>query len=212
MYFSFKDLAWPGQLAILVGLGVAVLVAGELAPAPFPLSGARQLLESDTNETRQLARELNSLQTFEQRHAELVSAIAASRTQLALLQQALPQNKELDQFIFQLQHAAAASGVAIRQISARPVIPRQDHYEMPFEVELDGPYFGVEEFLHQLSLAPRIIDVGDLKIAGITQPAKFTTAPEATVDATFTVITFFQGEPQPAAARGPGLRGTLRGR
>ncbi|HVB34990.1 MAG TPA: type 4a pilus biogenesis protein PilO [Patescibacteria group bacterium] len=204
MKLSFKELTWPVQLAVLVGLGAAVLAAGELAPAPFPLSGARQMLESDTNESREQARELASLTSFEQRHDELLSAIAASRTQLALLRQALPRDKELDQFMFQLEHAAAASGVSIRQITARPVIPREDHFEMPFQVDLDGPYFGVEQFLKQLSLAPRIINVGDLKIDGLNHPAKYTTPPRATVDGTLTVITFFQGQPQPPRRQGPG--------
>lgn len=208
--FSFKELKWPIQLAILVGLGAAVLAAGELAPAPFPLSGARQLLESDMNESRQMAGELASLKGFERRQSELVSAIAASRTQLALLRQALPQKQELDQFMFQLQHAAAASGVSIRQITARPVIPRQDHYEMPFQVNLDGPYFGVEQFLYQLSLAPRIINVGDLKIDGLNHPAKYTIAPQATVQGTLSVITFFQGKP-PAPKR-KRRRGAVRRR
>ena len=201
MNLSFKELHWPAQLVIVIGLAAAVLVAGELAPAPFPLSGARQLLDADTNQGREQARELASLSSFQQRQAELVSAIAAGRTQLALLQQGLPQGKELDQFIFQLQQAAAASGVSIRQITAEPIVPRQDHYEMPFQVELDGPYFSVDKFLRQLSLAPRIINVGDLKIGGLSQPAKYKTAPNATVQGNLTVIAFFQGQPQSARTR-----------
>lgn len=197
MNLSIKGLTWPAQLAVLVGLGAAVLAAGELAPAPFPLSGARQLLVSDTNKARRQSRELANLNRFEQRHAQLASAISASRTQLALLRQALPQDKELDQFIFQLDHAAAAAGVSIRRITAQPMIPREDHYEMPFAVDLDGPYFGVAEFLHQLSLTPRIINVGDLKIDGLNHPAKYTTGPNATVEGTLTVITFFRGTPPP---------------
>lgn len=203
MNLSFKDLAWPVQIAITVSLGAAVLVAGELAPAPFPLSGARKLLESDTNESRQLEREMAGLRGFEQRRASLRSALADSRTQLDRLRQALPQNKDIDDFMFQVQHAAAASGVSIRQISALPVIPRQDHYEMPFQVELDGSYFGVEEFFHQLSLAPRIINVGDLKIDRLNRPAKYPTAPQTTVDGMLSVITYFQGVPQPTGRVAP---------
>lgn len=209
MNLSFKDLSWPAQVAIIVGLGAAVLIAGELAPAPFPLSGARQLLESDTNESRQMAQELAGLRGFEQRQSALRSTLAGSRAQLDQLRQALPQNKDIDDFMFEMQQAAATSGVTIRQISALPVIPRQDHYEMPFQVELDGSYFGVEEFFHQLSLAPRIINIGDLKIDSLSQPEKYPTPPQATVDGTLTVITYFQGIPQPtgrvgSAGRGPG--------
>jgi Tfp pilus assembly protein PilO len=211
MKLSLKELSWPMQLALAVALGAAVLAAGEFAPAPFPLSGVRHQLEDARNRHQHLVEQLAGLKTFEKQHAELLSAIAASRVQLSLLQQALPQDQELDRFMFQLQQAALAAGVSIRRITARPVVPREDHYEMPFEVELDGPYYGVEQFFHQLSLVPRIITVGDLKIDGLHQPAKYPTVPGATVTGTLTVKTFFQGQPQKLAANSrAGKKGVAR--
>ena len=210
MKISLKEMSWPLQLALAMGLGAAVLAAGEFAPAPFPLSSLRHQLVGARNLNRQLVEQLASLKGFEKRHAELRSAITASRVQLSLLQQALPENQELDLFIMQLQHAAVAAGISIRRITARPVVPREDHYEMPFELEIDGPYYGVEQFFHQLSLVPRIITVGDLKIDGLAQPAKFPTAPGATVTGTLAVRTFFQGKPQPPAASRAQKKGTAR--
>lgn len=217
MKLSVQELSLPAQLGIALAIGVGVLAAGELAPPPFPLSGARKQLESARNGHQQLIRQLASLQGFERRHAELEAAITAGRTQLAVLQQALPEDEELDRFILGVQQAAMAAGVSIRRITARPVIPEQDHYEMPFELELDGPYFGVEQFFHQLGLEPRIITVGDMKIDGLAQPAKFKTGPGTTVTGTLTVTTFFRGTAAQqaaaaAAAKRAGKKGAARRR
>lgn len=208
--FSFRELAWPWQLALAVGLAAAVLAAGELAPAPFPIAAAREQLQALRAQNVQNVRQLASLRGFQLRHAELVSAITSSRAQLALLRQALPRKQQLARFLLGLQQAAAASGVSIRSVSAQPVVARDDHYEMPFALELDGPYFGVESFFHRLALLPRIVNVGDLEIKGLRRPAKFPTSPDATVTANLTAVTYFQGHPPPAAKK-PG-RGPAPGR
>ncbi len=202
--FSFQDLAWPWQLALALGLAAAILAAGELAPAPFPIAAARGQLYALRAQNVQNVRQLASLRGFQLQHAELVSAIASSRAQLALLRRALPRKQQLARFLLALQQAATSSGVTIRSVSAQPVVARDDHYEMPFAIELDGPYFGVESFFHRLAFLPRIVNVGDLEIKGLRRPAKYPTSPDATVTANLTVVTYFQGHPPPKKpGRGP---------
>ncbi len=202
---SFQDLAWQWQLGVALALAAAILAAGELAPAPFPIAAARQQLESLREQNVQNERQLASLRSFELRHAALVSAIATSRAQLTLLREALPRKQQLGRFLLELQHAANSSRVSIRSVSAQPVVARDDHYEMPFAVALDGPYFGVENFFHRLSLLRRIVNVADLEIKGLRRPGKYPTPPDATVTANLTVVTYFQRHP-PAPVRKPGQR------
>jgi Tfp pilus assembly protein PilO len=80
---------------------------------------------------------------------------------------------------------------------------------MPFDIEADGPYFSVLDFFARLGRLSRIINVGDLKLSGLsggtTQNVKFHTAPGASVTGTFTITTFFTkaadaGAAAPAAA------------
>jgi Tfp pilus assembly protein PilO len=203
--FSIRELGWPWQLALAAGLAAAILAAGELAPAPFPISAARLQLQALRAQKVQDVRQLASLRSFQLRHAELASSIASSRTQLVRLRQALPRKQQLARFLLGLQQAATASGVTIRLVSAQPVVARDDHYEMPFALTLDGPYFGVESFFQRLAQLPRIVNVGDLEIKGLRRPAKYPTAPDATVTADLTVVTYFQGHPPPAV-RKPGAR------
>ena len=52
----------------------------------------------------------------------------------------------MDQFILMLEGAASASGVMIRRLSTKPIVSHEYHFEMPFEVEADGPYYAVLDF------------------------------------------------------------------
>ncbi len=43
------------------------------------------------------------------------------------------------------------------------MVPREYHYDMPFELQADGPYFNLLDFFGRMSRLSRIINVGDLK-------------------------------------------------
>src|SRR5437879_8959834 len=73
-----------------------------------------------------------------------------------------PEDKERDEFIRLLQGAASASNVQVRRLTAMPLSPRDYHFEMPFEVQVDGPYYSILEFFTRLSRLSRIINVGDV--------------------------------------------------
>src|SRR5260370_34915121 len=85
--------------------------------------------------------------------------------QLETLKTIVPEEKETDEFIRLLQGAASASNVQIRRLTAQAIVPKEYHYEMPFEVQADGPYFNVLDFFGRLRRLSRIINVGDLDFA-----------------------------------------------
>ncbi len=62
-----------------------------------------------------------------------------------------------------LEGAAAASGVQIRKLTAQNVVSRDYHFDMPFVIQVDGPYYDIVDFFARLSRLSRIINVGDLK-------------------------------------------------
>jgi Tfp pilus assembly protein PilO len=99
----------------------------------------------------------------------------------------------VDQFILMLQGAAAGSGVMVRRVTTKPIVARDYHYEMPFEVEADGPYYAVLDFFGKLGRLSRIINVGDLEIKGIGESSakKVHMVQNTSVTGTFTVTTFF---------------------
>ena len=70
---------------------------------------------------------------------------------------------------------------------------KEYHYEMPFEVQADGPYFNILDFFGRLGRLSRIINVGDLTFAdpANSKGGKYPVRPGTTVSGVFTATTFF---------------------
>jgi type IV pilus assembly protein PilO len=191
---SFREWPWPLQAVFYVALAVVLVAAGFYLPIS-PVKTVRSDLEAAQNSLKPLEQEVQSLRVYKQRRAELQSEMDALQKQLETLQTIVPEEKQVDQFILMIQSAALSSGVSIRKLTAKPVTTQPYYFEMPFDIEADGPYFSVLDFFARLGRLSRIINVGDLKLAGLSggaqSPVKFHTAPGASVTGTFTITTFF---------------------
>lgn len=208
MATSFRDWPWPLQALFYIGLAVVVVLAGFYVPMS-PVRNVRADLETANATLKPLQTEVEGLRVFKARRAELQSEMDALQKQLATLQTIVPEEKQVDQFILMIQAAAASSGVSIRKLTAKPVANKPYYFEMPFDIEADGPYFAVLDFFARLGRLSRIINVGDLKLSGIAtrgSGSNFHMSPGTSVTGTFTITTFFTqaGEhpaaPTPAAA------------
>ena len=180
MATSFREWPWPLQALLYVGVAVVLVLAGLYMPG-LPLAGVRNQLESAQSQLKPLESEVQSLRVYKQRRAELESEMDALQKQLATLQTIVPEEKEADQFILMIQRSALGSGVAIRTLTAKPVAQKPYYFEMPFEIQADGPYYGVLDFFSSLGRLSRIINVGDLKLTSVGQrggAANFTQCPE----------------------------------
>jgi Tfp pilus assembly protein PilO len=113
--------------------------------------------------------------------------------QLETLKTIVPEDKEEDEFIRLVQGAASASNVNIRRLTAKPVVAREYHYDMPFEVQADGPYFNLLDFFGRLGRLSRIINVGDIDFEDATgqKATKYPLRPGTSVSGVFTATTFF---------------------
>jgi Tfp pilus assembly protein PilO len=201
MATSFRDWPWFLQALFYVGLAVIIVVAGFYVPGS-PVRNVRADLETAQAALKPLQAEVESLRVYKQRRAELQSEMDALQKQLATLQTMVPEEKQVDQFIIMIQAAAASSGVSIRRLVAKPIATRPYYFEMPFEIEADGPYFAVLDFFARMGRLSRIINVGDLKLSGIAARASsFHLAPGTSVTGSFTITTFFtQASEHPMAA------------
>src|SRR5262249_6438784 len=159
-------------------------------------------------EGRQVSHEVNKLQVYKQRFGELKQQMDALNKQLETLKTIVPEEKETDEFIRLLQGAATSSNVQIRHLAAKAVVPKDNnYYEMPFEVQADGPYFNVLDFFGRLSRLSRVINVGDLQFADASKGNGYAMRPGTTVTGTFTATTYFT-KPADAASSGakPGAK------
>ena len=207
MAISFREFPWYIQALLFVALAVLIIGAGEFVPYS-PVQQVRTDLESAKNEHNALKGEVASLQVYARRYADFRAEMEALQKQLETLKTIVPEEKELDEFIRLLQGAAAASNVQIRRLTAQPVAPRDYHYEMPFEVQVDGPYYAVLDFFSRLGRLSRIINVGDLNFAGVAdaKTTKYPLRPGTSVTGVFTATTFFSKAGDESPAKQPGKR------
>ena len=201
MATGFREWPWPLQALFFLGLAVLLIAAGMYLPF-MPNAQVRTELEAAQQTEKPLQTEVAGLRVYKQRRAELQSQMDALEKQLATLQTIVPEDKQADQFIIMIQSAATSSGVSIRRMKALPIASKQYYFEMPFEVEADGPYFSVLDFFSKLGRLSRIINVGDLKLQGIGKSSStFHMSASSSVTGTMTITTFFSKAADASSAK-----------
>ena len=210
MAISFREYPWYLQALIFFALALVIFGVGEYLPMS-PVATIRSTLDDNHTKESELNRQVSELQVYERRNAEFKVEMAALEKQLETLKTIVPEEKEVDEFIRLIQEAASASGVQIRSLATQAVVPKEYHYELPFLVSVDGPFFSIEDFFSRLSRLSRIINVGDLTFSGLSDPskAKYPVRPGTTVQGTCTVTTFFS-KPMDASAAPAGKNQPVR--
>ena len=206
-----RDMSVIMQGLVAAAIAVVLVLVGIYLPFS-PVAQEKDQVEKAIATRTALTQEVTQLQVYKQRYGELKSDMDALNKQLDTLKTIVPEEKETDEFIRLLQGAATESNVAIRSLKAKAVVPKDNnYYEMPFEVQADGPYFNVLDFFGRLSRLSRIINVGDLDFADPdkTKGGHYALRPGSTVSGIFTATTYFTkpGDVTPAAgAAKPGVK------
>src|SRR5271169_564193 len=199
----FRDMSVFMQGLVAAAIAVVVLLLGVYIPLS-PVAQERDAVDKAVQQRSTLNTEVQQLQVYKQRYGELKQQMDALSKQLDTLKTIVPEEKETDEFIRLLQGAASASTVQIRRLTAQAIVPKEYHYEMPFEVQADGPYFNLLDFFGRLGRLSRIINVGDLVFddPDKSKGARYATRPGTTVSGIFTATTFFT-KPADAGAAAP---------
>src|ERR1700758_1549844 len=204
----FRDMSVIMQGLVALAIAVILVLVGLYVPFS-PVAQERSAYDQAVQTRSKLNQEVQQLSVYKQRFGELKQQMDALNKQLDTLKTIVPEDKETDEFIRLLQGAAASSNVSIRHLVAKAVVPKDNnYYEMPFEVQADGPYFNVLDFFGKLSRLSRIINVGDLtfddpeKAKGTKYPVR----PGTTVSGIFVATTFFTKPPDTGVAPAPGAK------
>jgi type IV pilus assembly protein PilO len=208
MAISFKEFPWYIQALVFVALAILLIAAGLYVPG-LPVATARAELSTLHQQDSKLNQEVSALQVYERRYAEFQQEMSALNKQLDTLKTIVPEEKETDDFMRLLEGAAAASGVQVRRLTAMPVVLRDYHYDMPFTISVDGPYYNIVDFFSRLSRLSRIINVGDLKFDGLgDNKSPYPVRPSTTVSGNCTITTFFttSATAAPPAGAKPAVR------
>lgn len=206
-----RDMSVIMQGLVAAAIAVVLVLVGIYLPFS-PVAQEKDQVDKAVQTRTALTQEVTQLQVYKQRFGELKQEMDALNKQLDTLKTIVPEEKETDEFIRLLQGAATASNVQIRQLKAKAVVSKDNnYYEMPFDIQADGPYFNVLDFFGRLSRLSRIINVGDLEFSD-TEKAKgghYALRPGSTVSGVFTAMTYFTkpGDVTPAAgAAKPGAK------
>ncbi|HYL86262.1 MAG TPA: type 4a pilus biogenesis protein PilO [Candidatus Angelobacter sp.] len=204
----FRDMSVFLQALVALAIAVVLILVGLYVPGS-PIAREREEVDAAAVKRTKLNQEVQQLSVYKQRYAELKQQMDALSKQLDTLKTIVPEEKETDEFIRLLQGAASASTVQIRRLTAQAIVPKEYHYEMPFEVQVDGPYFNILDFFGRLGRLSRIINVGDL---GFDAPEnakgqKYPVRPGTTVSGTFVAVTFFTKPADTGAAKPGGTAG-----
>lgn len=146
------------------------------------------------------------LEPYRTKLADIDRQIANLKQQLDIQQRIVPDEKEVDGFIKMLDAEATKAGVEMRRYTADPTNSKEFYTEVPFDIELDGPYYSVLNFFDQVSKLERIVNINGLMIGtpkhGSEVKAKhqYQYAPNESVVATCTATTFFSHDTAPPAS------------
>lgn len=163
---------------------------------------AQKALDSKVAENAQL-------EQYRPKLADMERQVANLKQQLEIERKIVPDNKEVEQFIKLVDAEGVKAGIEIRRYTARPVSTKDFYSEMPFEMEIDGPYYSVLNFFDRLGKTERIVNVSDLLMANMKRGSEAKTkgvyqyAAGESVVATCVATTFFSHDLTPDAGAKP---------
>ena len=203
-----------GELSGVKLLGVLVL-AGVIGTGALYYTVFKS--QREENATAQISlqakmRENAELEAYKPKLADIERQLASLKQQLDIERRIVPDEKEVDNFMRMVSGEARKAGIEIRRYTAKPVSAKDFYTEVPFEVELDGPYYSMLGFFDRVSKLERIVNVNNLLVASTRKPSDakakktYQYAPNESVVATCLTTTYFSHDldPSPAAAAKPG--------
>ena len=94
----------------------------------------------------------------------------ALRKRLQAAKERLPSEKEMPGLYRQLSDMASQSGLQLAVFSPKPPADREDVAAVPIAMTAEGNYHQFGSFFSRVSRLPRIVDLGDFRLAGIERP------------------------------------------
>lgn len=173
--------------------------------------------ESDKNTAAQHAlqakiQENNELESYRPKLKQMEQQLAELKQQLEIEQRIVPDEKQVDEFMTMMDAEAAKAGVELRRYKALDVKSQQYYSEVPFQIDLDGPYYSMLNYFDRVSKLERIVNISNLTVASTKKPTEakvkksYQYAPNESVVASFTATTYFShDQPAPAPAK-PGTK------
>ena len=189
-------------------LGVLVLAGSLGSGALFYTVFKSERDENASAQTKLQAkvRENAELEAYRPKLADIERQLTSLKQQLEIERRIVPDDKEVDNFMRMVSAEARKAGVEIRRYTARPVSAHEFYTEVPFELELDAPYYSMLGFFDRVSKLERIVNINGLLVASTRKPSdakakhSYQYAANESVVATCLATTYFSHDLDPSGA------------
>jgi type IV pilus assembly protein PilO len=197
-----------GELTGIKLWGVLVL-GGILASVALFYTVFKSAREENASAQTQLEaklRENADLEAYRPKLVDIERQVASLKQQLEIERRIVPDEKEIDNFMRMVSGEARKAGVEIRRYTARPVSAKDFYTEVPFDMELDGPYYSMLGFFDRISKLERIVNVNGLLMSSTRKPGDakvkktYQYAPNESVVATCLTTTYFSHDLDPSGS------------
>lgn len=197
-----------GEMSVGARLLTVIVVVAIIGVAYYYVfyNTANQANEQLAAKIKDKKAENDRLRDFEPKLAQLNRDMAILEQQIEREKKVVPEDKDADQFIRLLHDTAATSGIEIRRYTAMPTATHEFYSDVPFAIDIDGPYYSVLNFFQRVSELERIITIDNLQVAGAKNASAakvkntYTYAPGETIVASCTATTFFSHDQDTSAA------------
>ena len=201
MAMNFSELSGWKQWGIVV-------VGGAVVTAALYFTLFKSQTEKNTAAQHALQdkiRENNELESYRPKLKQMEQQLAELKQQLEIEQRIVPDEKKVDEFITMMGAEAQKAGVEVRRYSAKETKSQQYYTEVPFDMELDGPYYSMLNYFDRVTKLDRMVNISNLLVSTTRNPGgaktkhQYQYAPNESVVASFTATTYYSHDTQPSA-------------
>ena len=203
---KFNELPLIGRLGIILAIAAVIFAAAWYGPVPG-LAAMKAQNEADMERLKAKQADNAKLRPYEGKLAALETQIATLQMQMERQKKIVPDAEAADDFIREMETAGATAGIEIRSFERKPAVGKQYYTEVPFDMELDGPYYAMLNFFEKVGTMERIVNMDSLRMSAIGGKGsavrhRYDYAPTESVTVACTAKTFFSktlGAPAAAA-------------
>lgn len=151
----------PNQQIIAVGAGLGIvivlIIAGLVVPQILKLGSL------GVEESKALT-QLNAAKSNYAQLEELKKSSRKTESDLLRVDRKAPEDAELPALLIQIEDISTKSGITFMSIKPSEPEQKNDYKEVPLEIQIDGYFFSLLDFIYRLEKIPRVLNITKIDI------------------------------------------------
>jgi len=185
---------WHGVL-----IGLLVVAFGYFGANRFWFGPMKAQIAGQRNLIVDLDSQIRRGEAAEAQEEQFADRVEALNGELDKLLEILPERRNVDEIMNQVQRLARAEDFSVQRFQPRTEVEKEYFNEWPISVNVSGTYHNLARFFDRLSRYERIFNIDTLRIDAIKNPS-----PTRTINASFVAKTFIYNEADDASPEGAG--------